>query len=217
MQGRLANKRAVQEAFGLDPSDGPLFSVVSRLTWQKGIDLLAANIGMLVAAGGQLAVLGSGDAELENAVRGAAMAHPGKVGLVTGYNEKLSHLVQGGADVMVVPSRFEPCGLTQLYALRYGCVPLVSRVGGLNDTVIDANVAALQAEVATGVQFAPPTEAALADAIRRTLALYADDKSWKKMQRRGMKSDVSWEASAARYAQLYASLIGYGKDDSARE
>jgi starch synthase len=217
MQGRLANKRAVQEAFGLDPSDGPLFSVVSRLTWQKGIDLLAANIGMLVAAGGQLAVLGSGDAELENAVRGAAMAHPGKVGLVTGYNEKLSHLVQGGADVMVVPSRFEPCGLTQLYALRYGCVPLVSRVGGLNDTVIDANVAALQAEVATGVQFAPPTEAALADAIRRTLALYADEKTWKKMQRRGMKSDVSWEASAARYAQLYASLIGYEKDDSARE
>jgi len=214
MQGRLTNKRAVQEAFGLEALDGPLFAVVSRLTWQKGIDLLAANIGLLVESGAQLAVLGSGDAELENAVRSAAMAHPGRVGLVTGYNEKLSHLVQGGADVMMVPSRFEPCGLTQLYALRYGCVPLVSRVGGLNDTVIDANVAAIQAEVATGVQFAPPTEAALADAIRRILALYADEKSWKKMQRRGMKSDVSWEASAARYAQLYASLIGYSTHDS---
>lgn len=214
MQGRLVNKRAVQEAFGLDPLDGPLFAVVSRLTWQKGIDLLAANIGLIVDSGAQLAVLGSGDAELENAVRSASMAHPGKVGLVTGYNEKLSHLVQGGADVMMVPSRFEPCGLTQLYALRYGCVPLVSRVGGLNDTVIDANVAAIQAEVATGVQFAPPSEAALADAIRRLLALYADEKSWKKMQRRGMKSDVSWETSAARYAQLYASLIGYSTDDS---
>lgn len=214
MQGRLTNKRAVQEAFGLDELDGPLFAVVSRLTWQKGIDLLAANIDMLVAQGGQLAVLGSGDAELENAVRSAAMAYPGKVGLVTGYNEKLSHLVQGGADVMVVPSRFEPCGLTQLYALRYGCIPLVSRVGGLNDTVIDANVAAMQAEVATGVQFAPPSETALADAIRRVLALYDDEKSWKKMQRRGMKSDVSWQASAGRYAQLYAALIGYGKDDS---
>ncbi|ODT50695.1 glycogen synthase GlgA [Devosia sp. 63-57] len=215
MQNRLANKRAVQEAFGLDQADGPLFAVVSRLTWQKGIDLLAANIDLMVAEGAQLAVLGSGDAELENAVRSATMRHPGRVGLVTGYNEKLSHLVQGGADVMMVPSRFEPCGLTQLYALRYGCVPLVSRVGGLNDTVIDANVAALQAEVATGVQFAPPSETALADAIRRTLALYADEKSWKKMQRRGMKSDVSWATSAARYAQLYASLIGLSTDDSA--
>lgn len=214
MQGRHANRRAVQEAFGLDEAEGPLFAVVSRLTWQKGIDLLAANIDLLVEAGAQLAVLGSGDAELENAIRSASVAHPGKVGLVTGYNEKLSHLVQGGADVMVVPSRFEPCGLTQLYALRYGCVPLVSRVGGLNDTVIDANVAAIQAEVATGVQFAPPNEGALADAIRRVLALYADQKSWKKMQRRGMKSDVSWEASATRYAQIYASLIGYSSDDA---
>jgi glycogen/starch synthases, ADP-glucose type len=211
---RQVNKRALQEAFGLEALDGPLFSVVSRLTWQKGIDLLVANIDLLVAAGGQLAVLGSGEAELENAVRGAAMKHPGRVGLVTGYNEKLSHLVQGGADVMVVPSRFEPCGLTQLYALRYGCIPLVSRVGGLNDTVIDANVAAMQADVATGVQFAPPSAAALGDAIRRTLALYADQKAWKKMQRRGMKSDVSWETSAARYAQLYASLIGYSTDDA---
>ncbi|MFC3703312.1 glycogen synthase GlgA [Devosia honganensis] len=214
IQHRLVNKRAVQEAFGLEVRDGPLFAVVSRLTWQKGIDLLVANIDLLVASGGQLAVLGSGDAELENAVRGAAMRHPGRVGLVTGYDEKLSHLVQGGADVMVVPSRFEPCGLTQMYALRYGCVPLVSRVGGLNDTVIDANVAAIQADVATGVQFAPPTEGALADAIMRVLTLYADQKSWKKMQRRGMKSDVSWQASAARYAQLYASLIGYSTDDS---
>jgi starch synthase len=142
------------------------------------------------------------------------MRHPGQVGLVTGYNEALSHLIQGGADVMVVPSRFEPCGLTQLYALRYGCIPLVSRVGGLNDTVIDANVAAMQADVATGVQFAPPDANALGDAIRRTLALYADEKSWKKMQRRGMKSDVSWQASAARYAQIYASLIGVTTDDN---
>lgn len=210
---RATNKAAVQEAFGLEPSTGPLFAVVSRLTWQKGIDLLVNCIDMMVEAGAQLAVLGSGEAELENAVRGAAMRHPGRVGLVTGYNERLSHLVQGGADVMMVPSRFEPCGLTQLYALRYGCVPLVSRVGGLNDTVIDANVAALQAEVATGVQFAPPSEDALANAIRRTLELYADEKSWKKMQRRGMKSDVSWEASAARYAQIYASLIGLKADD----
>ncbi|ODT79348.1 MAG: starch synthase [Pelagibacterium sp. SCN 64-44] len=208
IQHRLANKWAVMEAFGLDVLSGPLFAVVSRLTWQKGIDLLAANIDLIVEAGGQLAVLGSGEAELENAIRAAAMRHPGRVGLITGYNEPLSHLIQGGADVLVVPSRFEPCGLTQLYALRYGCIPLVSRVGGLNDTVIDSNVAALQAEVSTGVQFSPPNVDALADAIRHTLDLYADEKAWKKMQRRGMKSDVSWATSAARYAQLYASLTG---------
>jgi starch synthase len=211
---RGVNKAALQEAFGLEPSLGtPLFGVVSRLTWQKGIDLLVANIDLLVEQGAQLAVLGSGETELENSVRAAAMRHPGKVGIITGYNETLSHLVQGGADVMVVPSRFEPCGLTQLYALRYGCVPLVSRVGGLNDTVIDANVAALAAGVATGVQFAPPTESALADAIRRTLALYADKETWRKIQRRGMKSDVSWESSAARYADIYKTLLGLKTDD----
>lgn len=217
LQNRLANKRAVQEAFGLDAADGPLFAVVSRLTWQKGIDLLVSCIDELVASGGQLAVLGSGEAELENAVRGAAMRHPGRVGLATGYNETLSHLVQGGADLMVVPSRFEPCGLTQLYALRYGCIPLVSRVGGLNDTVIDANVAALQAEVATGIQFSPAGEAALMDAIRRAFVLYADEKGWRKMQRRAMKADVSWTSSAARYADLYASLIGLRTDDHSED
>jgi starch synthase len=213
LNARQVNKAAIQEAFGLERSSGPLFGVVSRLTWQKGIDLLTAKIDLLVNEGAQLAVLGSGEAELENAVRAAAVRHPGRVGLVTGYNEGLSHLIQGGSDVILVPSRFEPCGLTQLYALRYGCIPLVSRVGGLNDTIIDANVAALQAEVATGVQFSPPTEDGLENAIRRTLALYADEKTWKKMQRRGMKSDVSWETSAARYADLYASLIGLNRHD----
>lgn len=214
---RKINKAAVQEAFGLDNAGGPLFAVVSRLTWQKGIDLLAQNVDFMVEHGAQLAVLGSGDTDLENSLRAAAQRNPGRVGIVTGYNEALSHLIQAGADVMMVPSRFEPCGLTQLYALRYGCVPLVSRVGGLNDTVIDANVAALQAEVATGVQFSPPSAGALRDAIRRTLELYADDKMWKKIQRRGMKSDVSWETSAARYADLYATLIGLKTDDDSND
>jgi starch synthase len=214
IQSRVVNKRAVQDAFGLEQTSAPLFAVVSRLTGQKGIDLLADNIDYLVSLGGQLAVLGSGETELENAVRYAAQRHPGKVGIITGFNEKLSHLMQGGADVMMVPSRFEPCGLTQLYALRYGAVPLVSRVGGLNDTVIDANVAALQAEVATGVQFAPPVGEALGDALRRTFKLYQDDKTWRKMQRRGMKSDVSWQASARRYAELYASLTGMTINDN---
>ena len=121
--------------------------------------------------------------------------------------------MQGGADAIVIPSRFEPCGLTQLYGLRYGCVPVVSRIGGLADTVIDANPAALAAEVATGVVFDPNSAQALYDAIRKTVSLYGDSKIWKKIQRRGMKADVSWETSAARYADLYASITGLKNND----
>ena len=117
--------------------------MVSRLTWQKGVDLLISALPNAVARGARFAVLGSGEAALEASLKAAAKAHPGKVGVVLGYDEALAHLLQGGADAILVPSRFEPCGLTQLYGLRYGCVPVVSRVGGLADTLIDANDAAL--------------------------------------------------------------------------
>lgn len=210
---RAANKRALEEKFGLEAGDGPIFSVVSRLTWQKGLDMLPGQVDYIVANGGRLVVLGSGDQVIEDAFAGAALRHPGKVGVQIGYDEGLSHLIQGGADAILIPSRFEPCGLTQLYGLRYGCVPVVSRVGGLADTVIDANEAAIEAGVATGVVFSPATEEALGEAIRRTLALYARPKLWHKMQRRGMKSDVSWELSAEKYADLYASLLGHKQDD----
>jgi starch synthase len=210
---RRGNKRAVEERFGLETGDGPLFAVVSRLTEQKGMDLLAQCIDGLVALGGRLCILGSGETYLEDLFRGAMQRHPGKVGLVTGYNEALSHLVQGGADVMLVPSRFEPCGLTQLYGLRYGCVPVVARVGGLADTVIHANVAALNAGVATGVQFQPGSVYQLSEALRHTVQLFGNTQVWNRMQRRGMKSDVSWEASAQRYADLYATLTGTKRDD----
>jgi starch synthase len=209
---RAPNKAAVEERFGLDHDNSPIFSVVSRLTWQKGLDMLVPLCDELVERGARLVVLGSGDAEIENGFRGAAMRHPGRIGVIVGYDEGLSHLIQAGADVMMVPSRFEPCGLTQLYGLRYGCVPLVSRVGGLADTVIDANEAAIEAGVATGVVFSPATEEALSEAIRRTIALYQRPKVWHKMQRRGMKSDVSWDASAEKYAALYASLLGLERD-----
>jgi len=175
--------------------------------------MLPGEIDSLVAHGARLIVLGSGDAEIENGFAGAALRHPGKVGVVIGYDEKLSHLIQGGADAILIPSRFEPCGLTQLYGLRYGCIPVVSRVGGLADTVIDANEAAVEAGVATGVVFSPATQEALGEAIRRTVALYGRPKVWHKMQRRGMKSDVSWELSAEKYADLYASLLGHKLDD----
>lgn len=205
---RAGNRRALLERFSIDDSPGPLFSVVSRLTWQKGLDMLVEVADQLVAAGGKLIILGSGDPEIENGLAGAAMRHPGKVGFIRAYDEPLSHLVQGGADIMLVPSRFEPCGLTQLYGLRYGCVPLVSRVGGLADTVIDANEAAVEAGVATGIVFAPATTEALLDAVHRAIRLFGHQKTWRKMQRRGMKSDVSWELSADKYAKLYGRLLG---------
>lgn len=210
---RQANRRALEMRFEIEDSAAPLFAVVSRLTTQKGLDMLVGLVDDLVAMGGKLIVLGSGDADIENGFAGATLRHPGKVGFVRGYDEPLSHLVQGGADIMMVPSRFEPCGLTQMYGLRYGCVPLVSRVGGLADTVIDANEAAIEAGAATGIVFAPAEPWALREAIRRAVDLFGQPKVWRKMQRRGMKSDVSWEASAEKYAKLYKKLLGVGDDD----
>jgi len=204
---RIANRRAVEQRFGLDPSDAPIFCVVSRLTWQKGMDMLAAVVDDLVAMGGRLVVLGSGDQSLEGALLAAAARHRGRIGVVIGYDEPLSHLMQGGCDAILIPSRFEPCGLTQLYGLRYGCVPVVARTGGLADTVIDANDAAVSAGVATGIQFAPINADGLRQAIARAIGLYRDPAVWSAMQRQGMAADVSWSRSAARYADLYRSLI----------
>jgi starch synthase len=178
------------------------------------MDLMVGAIDHLVGLGAKLAVLGSGDHPLEGAFLGAADRYRGRIGVQIGYDEPLSHLMQAGGDAILIPSRFEPCGLTQLYGLRYGCVPLVSRVGGLADTVIDANAAAVEAGVATGVVFAPATAEALVEAIRRTVSLYGREKTWRKMQRRGMKSDVSWEASAEKYADLYSDLLGLKRDDN---
>jgi starch synthase len=210
---RRVNKQAVRERFGLTGADGMLFAVVSRLTGQKGIDLIAANVDWLVSLGASLVILGSGDNGLEAALEVAAGRHPGRVGMVKGYDEGLSHLIQGGADAILIPSRFEPCGLTQLYGLRYGCVPVVARVGGLADTVIDANEAAVEAGVATGLQFTPVTSVTLGEAIQRAVTLHGREKVWRRMQRRGMKSNVSWDQSARKYANLYASLLGQVCDD----
>ena len=134
-----------RSASACTPTARPLFVLVSRLTWQKGIDLLAwITREDIVEAGHRLAVLGSGDAGLEATFLTLAAQHPGRVGVVIGYDEPLSHTMQGGGDAILIPSRFEPCGLTQLYGLRYGCVPIVAHTGGLADTVIDANLAALE-------------------------------------------------------------------------
>ncbi|RUM97184.1 glycogen synthase GlgA [Pseudaminobacter arsenicus] len=207
LKPRAINKRAVEERFQLDHDSGPVFCVVSRLTWQKGMDILNSILDEAVAAGARFAILGAGDAALEGALLAAAARHRGRVGTVIGYDEQLSHLMQGGCDAIVIPSRFEPCGLTQLYGLRYGCVPIVARTGGLADTIIDANEAALSAAVASGFQFAPENGDAFLHAIRRAIAAYAERPTWAALQRQGMKSDLSWERSAEKYVQLYRSLI----------
>jgi starch synthase len=204
---RLPNRREIEARFHLDVDEDPLFIVISRLTWQKGIDLLAEVTGDLVAAGAKLAVLGTGDTALENAFAGAAARHEGRIGVVIGYDERLAHVMQGGADGILIPSRFEPCGLTQLYGLRYGAVPIVARTGGLADTVIDANTAALNAGVATGLQFQPVDAPGLAHAIRRAVRLFRQPAIWSALQVAGMGADVSWDRSAALYADLYSSLL----------
>lgn len=203
---RSINKRAIEKRFGLEQDDGILHGVVSRLTWQKGLDIFASLLDWLVGTGGRLALIGTGEAAIEQAVLAASLRHPGRIGVVMAYDENLSHLVQAGSDTMLVPSRFEPCGLTQLYGLRYGCVPVVARTGGLADTIIDANDAALAAGVATGIQFSPVDGLSLQNALARTGNLFENKQAWATMQQRGMATDVSWDRSAAAYAALYKSV-----------
>lgn len=205
---RERNKAALQAQMGLDQRPGALLlGVVSRLSGQKGIDLIIEALPLVRALDAQLVVLGTGEAGIERHLLDAMAANPGQVAVMIGFEERLSHLIQGGADAILVPSRFEPCGLTQLAAQRYGAIPVVSRVGGLVDTVIDANPVALGAGVATGIQFGPVSAAGLADALRRAAALFADQSVWRRMQRNAMALDVSWAAPARRYAELYRSLV----------
>jgi starch synthase len=201
-------KEALTRRFGLDEvaKDGPLFGAVTRLTPQKGLDLLLAALPGLLALGGRLVLLGSGDAGLEAGFRAAAQTYRGKVGVEIGYDEALSHLIIGGSDSILVPSRFEPCGLTQLFALRYGSPPVVRRTGGLADTVADATVASLADGIATGFAFDDETPDALLGAVRRAVALYSDRAAWRRLMRRAMTSDFSWTAAARQYQALYREL-----------
>ena len=203
-----ANKAALQTRLGLDPDPArPLFGVISRLAAQKGIDLLLDALPSLLGGGGQLAVLGAGDGSLEAGLRAATAGNPGSVGAVIGYDEGLAHLIQGGCDALLVPSRFEPCGLTQLCAMRYGALPLVAHVGGLCDTVIDANEMAMAAGVGTGFHFAPVETEMLAAAIMRVLSVWRQPDMWRRLQRNAMQTEVGWRRPAARYAALYRELV----------
>lgn len=204
---KVVNKRAVMDRFDLGSDTSvPLFSVISRLSEQKGLDLALEALPAILDKGARFALLGSGAPELEQGFKALAQRYPGQVGVEIGFDENLAHLMQAGADATLVPSRFEPCGLTQLCAIRYGTLPIVSITGGLADTVIDANEAALAAGCATGFQFAPTTAAKLGDALDRAMALYADTKNWQKMQRNAMKHPVGWDVSAQRLANIYHQL-----------
>ncbi len=206
--GRAQNKAALQRRFGLGVEPGTLlFGVVSRLTWQKGLDLLLDALPAIERMHAQLALVGSGDKPLEDAFRAAARARPGRVAAIIGHDEALAHLMQGGADALLVPSRYEPCGLTQLCALRYGAIPVVAHVGGLADTVVDANDMALAAGAGTGVQFMPVTSEGLQFAIIRSAALWRDHAVWRRVQSRAMATDVSWTRPAIRYAKLFRELV----------
>jgi starch synthase len=213
IDGRPRNKVVLQRRMDLEPRpDAPLFGVVTRISWQKGLDLLLAAAPGLVAQGAQLALLGSGEKALEEGFANAAREHMGSIGCIFAYDEGLAHLIEGGADFFLAPSRFEPCGLTQLYALRYGALPVVARVGGLADTVIDANEAALAAGVATGLQFSPPATSELEGAIARAVRWYADQPSIRLARLNGMRADVSWRGPAKRYAALYRGLTSSESD-----
>ncbi len=206
--GKARCKAALQAELGLAVrADAPLFGVVSRLSSQKGLDLVLAALQMLLASGGQLALQGSGDPELERAFQAAARANPDQVGVRIGYDESFAHRLIAGADVIMVPSRFEPCGLTQLYGLRYGTLPLVRRVGGLADTVVDATDENLRESRATGFVFGPANAAAIESALISAFALYGRPDAWRAMMRTAMSRDFSWAEAAAHYLALYRSLL----------
>jgi starch synthase len=208
LAGKRACKAALQAELGLAPQpDAPLFGVVSRLTSQKGLDLMLAALPALLRGGAQLALQGTGEPALESAFIAAAQHQPQQVAVRVGYDEALAHRLIAGADGMVVPSRFEPCGLTQLYALRYGTVPVVRRVGGLADTVVDSDPQALERGAATGFVFDAATPGALESALLRAAALYRDAAAWRRVMLTGMAQDFSWDDAARRYLALYRDLV----------
>jgi starch synthase len=206
MGGKAKNRAALMSDLKLR-FEGPLAILVSRLTTQKGIDLALAALPEFLDAGGGLAVLGAGDATFELGLRALAARYPAQVSVKIGYDEAYAHRLFAGGDMVLVPSRFEPCGLTQMYGLAYGTLPVVAAVGGLADTVINASPAALAAGVATGVVFQPVDEIALKAALRAAGALYAQPKLWAQMQRNAMAADLGWARAAMGYSALYQRLM----------
>ncbi|NML16024.1 glycogen synthase GlgA [Azohydromonas caseinilytica] len=206
LAGKAHNRAALQKEMGLEPRPGPLFGMVSRLAEQKGLPLLVELLPQLVARGGQLVTLGAGDGRIEAALRAAAAEHPEAVAIRIGYDEAFAHRIFAGSDVTLVPSLYEPCGLTQLYGLRYGSLPLVRRVGGLADTVVDCTLEDLAEDRATGFVFDAFNAGDMERALRRAFALFARPNAWKAVQRRAMAQHFGWDDAAAQYLALYRAL-----------
>ncbi|MCX0498703.1 glycogen synthase GlgA [Erwinia billingiae] len=208
LDAKVENKRQLQITMGLKIDDKvPVFAVVSRLTKQKGLDLVLEALPGLLEQGGQLVLLGAGDAVLQQGFLAAAAEYPGQVGVQIGYHEAFSHRIMGGADVIMVPSRFEPCGLTQLYGLKYGTLPLVRRTGGLADTVNDSSLENLADGMASGFVFEDSNAWSLLRAIRRAFVLWSRPSLWRYVQRQAMGMDFSWQVAAVAYRDLYQRLL----------
>ncbi|MHB8154078.1 MAG: glycogen synthase GlgA, partial [Bacillati bacterium] len=208
LEGKRACKAALQQELGLrEEATVPLIAMIGRMTEQKGQDLVLGIAPWLLARGVQLAVLGSGDRALESAFVTLAKDHRGNVATRIGYDEPLAHRLEAGADLFLMPSRFEPCGLNQMYSQRYGTPPIVHAVGGLADTVTDAGAQAIASGQASGFAFTEPTQEALLAAIMRALTLLRNAQTWQHIQAAGMRRDFGWHRSAARYRRLYAGLV----------
>lgn len=208
LKGKAENKAALQETLGLKANAKiPLLAVVSRLTHQKGQDLILEAAEELLKTPAQLALLGGGDKHLEQAFLGLQESHPGQVAVHIGYNEGLAHLAEAGADIFLMPSRFEPCGLNQMYSMHYGTPPVVYATGGLADTVVDCTPKTLADGTATGFAFDTLTADGLLETVKRALDLFKDKKAWQQLQQNGMKADFSWERSGTAYLDLYRKLV----------
>jgi starch synthase len=205
---KMENKRALQEHFRLPVENSrPLFAVISRLVEQKGIDMVLDIVPELVARDAQLIILGSGDPLIESAIGKACNEWPQHIAAFLGYDEGLAHQIEAGADIFLMPSRFEPCGLNQIYSQRYGTVPIVRHTGGLADTVTDTTPETLENKTATGFSFTATTAAALLAAVTRALQYYHDPDAWQQIIASGMKQDFSWKRSAERYLELYSHVL----------
>lgn len=205
---KAVNKRALQRSMGLpQTADVPLLGMIGRLVEQKGIDLLLAILPALLQQPVQLAVLGSGEKKFEQALLDIARRHPREIAVHIGYSEQLAHHIEAGADMFLMPSRFEPCGLNQLYSLRYGTVPIVRRTGGLADSVVDATDAQLQDGTATGFVFDAATPDALLHTLRRALTLFQQPEQWRKVATCGMQQDFSWGSNTRAYLDVYRQAL----------
>jgi starch synthase len=203
MAGKRVCKAEVQREMGLPVRDVPLIGIVSRLTPQKGLDLVAAILPDLVALDLQLVLLGTGNPSDEAHFKSFQVRHQAKMGLRIGFDEGLAHRIEAGADLFLMPSRYEPCGLNQLYSLRYGTVPVVRRTGGLADTVVPYGPRTIKARRATGFVFEEPTPQALLNSVLLALRVYRDRAEWPSLIKAGMQTDVSWARSARTYEEVY--------------